>query len=76
VGEAAWGVQFHLEVDLPVLAIKLVTSLEELEGASIDAKALRLESAENVERLRALGEQVAYRFLALCTKDTTKGEGA
>jgi GMP synthase (glutamine-hydrolysing) len=76
VGEAAWGVQFHLEVDLPVLAIKLVTSLEELEDSSIDAKALRLESAESVERLRALGEQVAYRFLALCTHDTTKGEAA
>jgi GMP synthase (glutamine-hydrolysing) len=76
VGESAWGAQFHLEVDLPVLAIKLVTSLEELEGASIDAKTLRLESAENVERLRALGEQVAYRFLALCTHDTTEGEAA
>jgi hypothetical protein len=33
-----------------------------------------LESAESVERLRALGEQVAYRFLALCTHDTTKGD--
>jgi GMP synthase-like glutamine amidotransferase len=76
VGESAWGVQFHLEVDLPVLAIKLVTSLEELEDSSIDAKTLRLESAENVERLRALGEQVAYRYLALCTHDTTEGEAA
>ena len=74
MGETAWGVQFHLEVDLPVLAIKLVTSLEELEGTSIDAKALREESARHVDRLRELGEQVAYRFLALCTKDTTKGE--
>jgi hypothetical protein len=76
VGEAAWGLQFHLEVDLPVLAIMLVTSLDELEGASIDAKTLREESAQNVDRLHALGEQVAYRFLALCTNDTTKGEGA
>jgi len=76
VGEAAWGVQFHLEVDLPVLAIKLVTSLAELEEASIDAKALREESSGNVDRLRQLGEQVAYRFLVLCTKDTTKGEAA
>jgi GMP synthase-like glutamine amidotransferase len=76
VGRAAWGAQFHLEVDLPVLAIKLVTSLEELEDSSIDAKTLRLESAENVERLRALGEQVAYRYLALCTHDTTEGEAA
>jgi len=76
VGDAAWGVQFHLEVDLPVLAIKLVTSLDELEQASIDAKALREESAGNVDRLRELGEQVAYRFLALCTHDTTKGETA
>src|SRR5829696_824793 len=74
VGEAAWGVQFHLEVDLPVLAIKLVTSLDELEGASIDAKTLREESAQNGDRLRELGEQVAYRFLALCTKDATKGD--
>src|SRR5215212_10199828 len=72
VGEAAWGVQF----DLPVLAIKLVTSIDELEEASIDAKTLREESADNVDRLRELGEQVAYRFLALCTHDTTKGETA
>jgi len=74
VGEAAWGVQFHLEVDLPVLAIKLVTSLDEIEEASIDAKALREVSAGNVDRLRELGEQVAYRFLALCTHDMTKGD--
>jgi len=74
VGEAAWGAQFHLEVDLPVLAIKLVTRLEELEGASIDAKTLREESAQNVDRLRELGEQVAYRYLALCTHDATKGD--
>ena len=64
---------FHLEIDLPVLAIQLVSPLEEIEQASIDAKALREESAGHVDRLRALGEQVAYRFLALCTKDTTKG---
>jgi GMP synthase (glutamine-hydrolysing) len=74
VGETAWGVQFHLEVDLPVLAIKLVTSLDELKQDSIDAKALREESARHVDRLRELGEQVAYRFLALCTHDTTKGD--
>ncbi len=76
VGESPWGVQFHLEVDLPVLAIKLVTSLDELEQASIHAKALREESAGNVDRLCELGEQVAYRFLVLCTNDTTKGEAA
>jgi GMP synthase (glutamine-hydrolysing) len=73
VGEEAWGVQFHLEVDLPMLGIKLVSSLDELEQASIDATAVREESARHVDRLRALSEQVAHRFLVLCTNDTTKG---
>jgi GMP synthase (glutamine-hydrolysing) len=73
VGEAAWGTQFHLEVDMPTLAIKLVSNLDEIEGASIDAKALREESVGHLDRLGQLGEQVAYRFLAFCTKDTTKG---
>jgi hypothetical protein len=67
------GAQCHLEVDLPVLAIKLVTSIEELEEASVDAKALREEYARSFDRSRELGEQVAYRFLAFCTNDATEG---
>jgi len=56
-----------------VLAIKLVTSIDELREASVEAKALHEESARNVDRSRELGEQVTYRFLAFCTNDATEG---
>ena len=67
------GAQCHLQVDLPVLAIKLVTSIDELREASVEAKALHEESARNVDRSRELGEQVTYRFLAFCTNNATEG---
>lgn len=61
----AWGLQFHLELDEPLLEAMISGSPEELTAAGVDAESLRAQAARELPRLRPLAAQVFSRWAAL-----------
>jgi GMP synthase (glutamine-hydrolysing) len=63
VGEHAWGLQFHLEVDEPILAYWFEVAPHEVEAAGEDLDGLRrataVETPASVARAHALGRRLA-----------------
>lgn len=67
-GENAYGLQFHLEVDEPMIRRWLhapvnCRELEELAGR-IDPEAIAAETPRYIERSRSLGDQVFRSFIS------------
>jgi len=66
-GDHAYGLQFHLEVDEPLIErwLSVPVHLEELAslGRAVDPDAIRRETALRMQRVRALAEKSFLRFL-------------
>ncbi|HYY52043.1 MAG TPA: type 1 glutamine amidotransferase [Myxococcales bacterium] len=63
-GARAWGVQFHLEIDEPVLSA-MMTGEAELRDAGVDADHLRAQAARELPRLRPIAENLFARWATL-----------
>jgi GMP synthase (glutamine-hydrolysing) len=63
-GRAAWGVQFHLEVDEEVLAA-MMTGEAELREAGVDPELLRDQASRELPRLRQIASGVFERWAQL-----------
>jgi GMP synthase-like glutamine amidotransferase len=61
-GRAAWGLQFHFEVDEPTIECWLAASPAQAERASGGAAGIRSGARANAESRRALQEHVGTRF--------------
>jgi GMP synthase (glutamine-hydrolysing) len=69
VGERAWGIQFHAEVDRPTLDSWLDGYRTDPDAVRIglDPDALRAESEPRMDAWNALGRGLCERFLAAAT---------
>lgn len=65
VGPRAWGVHFHLEVDMTTVALWSVLGRDQLARSGVDPDALRQETARHEEAHLALARRVAGRFADL-----------
>jgi len=66
VGDRAWGFQFHLEVDEPMIErwLSAPENQEQIGGGSdVDAARIRRETAERIERQRHLSERAFGSFV-------------
>jgi len=65
VGERAWGLQFHLEVDRPAVDAFLAAFGEEARAAGVDPDAIRVSTAAALGALATTRDRVAGRFAGL-----------
>ena len=65
VGDRAWGVHFHPEVDMTAVALWSVLGRDQLDRACVDPDALRAETARNEAGQIALARRLAERFAEL-----------
>jgi len=61
-GERAVGLQFHLEVDEPVLTAMIASGGEELREAGVDPELLTAQARRELPRLRAIAAGVFSRW--------------
>jgi GMP synthase (glutamine-hydrolysing) len=64
-GDIAWGVQFHLETDAPVLGAMLESGADELREVGADAAHIRAAATQHLAPLRELALRVFARWAAL-----------
>jgi GMP synthase-like glutamine amidotransferase len=67
LGAAAWGLQFHLEVDRPAVERFVAAFPDDAEAASGGGEGIRGEASEALAQLRAPRELVLDRFARLVT---------
>lgn len=67
VGDAAWGMQFHVEATAGMVAAWAAADSGELERAGRAPADVVLEVQQAEARLEAVGEPIARRFAALVT---------
>lgn len=65
LGTRAWGLQFHLEVDLSAVEAFLEAFGDEVELAGTTSEKIRDETPDAVARLRPRRDQVLTRFAAM-----------
>ncbi len=65
VGERAWGLQFHLEVDRPAVEAFLAAFGDDARSAGADPEAIRASTGAAVEALATTRDRVAGRFAGL-----------
>lgn len=68
-GDNVYALQFHLEVDQPMIErwLKVPANLEEIATLSgrVDPEAIRRETPERISHLHALGDRTFERFVSL-----------
>ena len=64
-GPNAWGVQFHLEIDLPVLQAMIASGGPELESVGVKPDLLLLQAQRELQRIRSIATGVFSRWMAL-----------
>lgn len=64
-GARAWGVQFHLETDRPVLEAMVEGGAAELEGAGVDRELLLAQALRELPRLQRTAGAVFSRWVEL-----------
>jgi len=65
LAERAWAVQFHIEVDAPVIARWLVEGARELADKGISADDVQADTRRHVEPYAALARSLTHGFLRL-----------
>jgi GMP synthase-like glutamine amidotransferase len=65
VGDRAWGLHFHPEVDMTAVALWSVMGRDQLERAGVDPEALRAETARNEAGQVAFARRLTERFADL-----------
>jgi GMP synthase-like glutamine amidotransferase len=65
VGDTAWGLHFHPEVDMTAVALWSVLGRDQLDRAGVDPEALRAETARNEAGQIAFARLLADRFADL-----------
>ncbi len=65
VGERAWGLHFHPEVDMTTVALWSVMGRDQLDRAGVDPEALRAETARREAGQAAFARALADRFADL-----------
>jgi GMP synthase-like glutamine amidotransferase len=68
VGEAAWGLQFHVEIDEPTIEAWLTASPGEAERAPGGPAAIRSDTTTHAAQRRRVQEQVGTRFAQAARK--------
>lgn len=71
IGDAAWGTQFHIEVDRTILETWQREAPEELEQAGYPAERYRSELERLLPAHMALGDEMARRFAELAAARAT-----
>ena len=66
IGPAAWGLQFHAEIEMGIASMWAVKGAEELTDAGHDTDAVRAETAERLEDSLAFAADLAERFVRRC----------
>jgi GMP synthase (glutamine-hydrolysing) len=78
-GENAYGLQFHLEVDAPLierwLSVPMHEAEIEAEGGRICPDQIRRDTAQHVSRLSRLSDQTFARFIELFGDLQRRGSG-
>ena len=64
-GERAWGIQFHLEIDEPVLRAMVASGTAELAENGVDPDLLLAQAGREIPRLQPIAESVFSRWLQL-----------
>lgn len=62
-GPGVLGIQFHLELDEPILEAMIGSGEAELAAEGVDAQALRAQAAREVPRLREVASTVMSRWM-------------
>jgi GMP synthase-like glutamine amidotransferase len=68
VGDAAWGLQFHVEIDEPTVESWLAASPDQAERAAGGATTLRSDTLAHAAQRRRVQEQVGRRFAQLARR--------
>ena len=64
-GSNAWGVQFHLEIDLPVLQAMIASGGPELKSVGVEPDLLLLQAQRELPRIKPIATEVFSRWITL-----------
>jgi GMP synthase-like glutamine amidotransferase len=73
LGDRAWGVQFHLEVDQSVVDAWIEACPGEVAQAAGGAEGLRVATAAGIDELRGARDEILGRFAALVVTTPAPG---
>jgi GMP synthase-like glutamine amidotransferase len=65
VGERAWGLQFHVEVDAPLVEQWIDLGVDELQAHGLDPDELRADTGRRAQDYARIAEHVAGRFAGI-----------